>query len=238
MAGLSLENVSKAYSTGSGLGVTALEDISLEVERGEYLAVTGASVSGKSTLLKIIGLQLPPTSGTYSVDGLSTQDLSETERTKLRARQIGYVFQNYRLLPSLNVGENVQLGLEIAGRSIDRSETLDQVTSVLGKVGLKDYLNRYPRELSGGQQQRVAIARAIVKQPELVLADEPTGNLDSETGEAVLEVFDTIYRDGQTLIVVTHDPKVSERAARTTQLRDGRIVSDFCRCPKCSVEDN
>ncbi len=215
-----LRGVSRVFPAGD-VSVTALVDADLVVEPGDYVAVVGPSGSGKSTMLNILGLLDRPTSGTYLLEGIDTSTLSEGQRAGLRSRRIGFVFQSFHLLSHRTVLENVLLAT-IYNR-MPRPERLPAAEEALRRVGLGHRMDFLPTRLSGGERQRVAIARAIVTRPALLLADEPTGNLDSATGESVLAFFDELRNDGLTLIVVTHDDKVSQHAERQVRLRDGRI---------------
>lgn len=215
-----LRGVSRVFPAGD-VSVTALVDADLVVEPGDYVAVVGPSGSGKSTMLNILGLLDRPTSGTYLLEGIDTSTLSEGQRAGLRSRRIGFVFQSFHLLSHRTVLENVLLATTY--NRMPRSERLPAAEQALRRVGLGHRMEFLPTRLSGGERQRVAIARAIVTRPALLLADEPTGNLDSATGESVLALFDELREDGLTLVVVTHDDKVSQHAERHVRLRDGRI---------------
>jgi putative ABC transport system ATP-binding protein len=219
---LELNQVTRAYGEGS-LAVRAVDSISLTVTRGEFTAFVGPSGSGKTTLLNQIGCLDRPTSGEVSIEGRSTSPLSDRELATLRAQRIGFVFQAFNLIPVLTVRENVELAVQLAGREPSR----DEVLSMLAQVGLGGLENRRPNQLSGGQQQRVAIARALVKKPALVIADEPTANLDSDNGQAVLELMQTLNRElSLTFLFSTHDPRVMRFATRIVRLRDGKLVDD------------
>jgi putative ABC transport system ATP-binding protein len=203
------------------VSVPALIGASLTVNRGDYLAVVGPSGSGKSTMLNVIGLLDRPTAGRYLFEGIDTSDLSEGQRSGLRSRRIGFVFQSFHLLAHRSVIENVLLSTIYNG--MPRAERVPAAEDALTRVGLSRRMDFMPTRLSGGERQRVAIARALVTRPSLLLADEPTGNLDSATGGAVLDLFDELRADGLTLMVVTHDSQVSAHADRAIHLRDGRI---------------
>jgi putative ABC transport system ATP-binding protein len=219
---IELGDVSKIYSRDGVNAFAALNHISLSVERGEFLAVQGPSGSGKSTLLHILGCLDKPTNGFYRLSGQDVGALFDRELSRLRARQIGFVFQSFNLLPATTAVENVEVPM-IYGRSrVDRSRAL----ALLDRVGLKDRAKHFGSELSGGQQQRVAIARALVNDPALILADEPTGNLDSAAGADVLDLLEELNAEGRTLLVVTHDVDVARRARRQIDLKDGAIQSD------------
>lgn len=216
---LCLRNVCKIYDRGQ---VTALRSVDLHVARGEYLSVTGASGSGKTTLMQIMGCLLRPTSGEYRLEGVDVGALDEGARTALRARKIGFVFQNFRLLPRMNVVENVALPLTFQG--IERAEREARAVDALCMVGLGNRLRHDPATLSGGQQQRVAIARALCAGPNILLADEPTGNLDPNAAAEILRLFDRLHESGRTIVLITHDRAAAARAERTIRMENGRIV--------------
>ncbi len=214
-----LERATKVYRRGSA-EVRALDAVDLAVHRGEWLAVTGPSGSGKSTLLHLVGLLDRPTAGRVLLDGRDTTALGDAEASRLRGRTIGIVFQDFHLLPEETALRNVMLPLLYAGTA----GAVEKARAALESVGLGPRVDHRPAELSGGEQQRVAIARALVKDPLLVLADEPTGNLDSATGERILDLLAELHRKGITLVVVTHEPVVAARAGRRIEVRDGRIA--------------
>ena len=219
-------DISRIYGDGE-MAVHALEEVTLDVERAKLTAVMGPSGSGKSTLMHILAALDRPTTGYVTIAGTRLGDLSDTEITKLRRKHIGFVFQFFNLLPMLSAEENITLPLSLAGRKPDREWFKDLVE----KVGLTDRLHHRPAELSGGQQQRVAVARALVTQPSVVFADEPTGNLDSRTGDEILELLRASVQDyGQTLVMVTHDARAASRADRVLFLADGRIVKELREC--------
>jgi putative ABC transport system ATP-binding protein len=220
---IQIENMIKVYQMGD-IQVHALRGVTLEAQTGEYVAVMGASGSGKSTLMNMIGLLDRPTSGTYKIRGTEASQMSKSRLADLRNREIGFVFQQFNLLPRVNARRQVELPLFYAGVSGRRSREL--ALNALERVGLADRANHRPDELSGGQQQRVAIARALVNQPSLLLADEPTGALDSQTSIEVMDLFDELHAQGLTIITVTHDPLVAQRAERVVTLSDGKVVSD------------
>ncbi len=214
-----LEGVAKVYRRGIA-EVRALDGVDLEVRRGEWVSVTGPSGSGKSTLLHMLGLLDRPTAGRVLVKGTDATALPDAEASRLRGRSIGFVFQDFHLLPEETALRNVMLPLLYAGAP----GAAGRARAALGSVGLADRADHRPAELSGGEQQRVAIARALVKDPLLVLADEPTGNLDSATGERILDLLGGLHGRGMTLVVVTHEPAVAARAGRRVEMRDGRIA--------------
>jgi putative ABC transport system ATP-binding protein len=205
--------------------VAALTDVDLVVSEGEFVAITGRSGSGKTTLLNILGLLDRPTSGTYRLDGVSAGDLSDRRRSEIRGRKVGFVFQDSFLIPGRTTVENVELGLQLSGvrRGAQRTE---RAREILAAVGLSHRLKARPPTLSGGERQRVALARALATRPSLVLCDEPTGNLDVETGEQVMRLIEEVPGDGSSVILVTHDPELAHRADRNFILRDGKHVDD------------
>jgi len=213
-------DVTKTYDLGGT--VEALAGVSLTLPRGSYTAVMGPSGSGKSTLLNLVGALDTPTSGRVVVDGRTVSSASEAERAAVRGTDVGFVFQTFNLLPRLTAVENVALPTVFDG--VDRTERRRRARELLAEVGLADRTGHLPSELSGGQRQRVAIARALVADPALVLADEPTGNVDTDTGARVLDVFDELHADGNTVLLVTHERHVAERADRVVDVRDGRLV--------------
>jgi len=216
-----LSNISKLYRT-SELETVALDDVSLEVEQGEFVAIMGPSGCGKSTLLNIIGLIDTPTRGEYQLDGAEVSRYSESRLTDVRKRTIGFIFQSFNLIDDLTVYENVELPLLYQGMA--RAARRTRVREVLELVGLESRAKHKPAQLSGGQQQRVAVARAVVGDPKLIVADEPTGNLDTKNGEDVMEMLATLNEQGATIIMVTHSPSHAGRASRLVNLLDGRIV--------------
>jgi len=213
----------KDYEMGAET-VHALRRVDLEIEKNEYVAVMGPSGSGKSTLMNLIGCLDTPTSGEYWLDGQAVQDLEEDELAEIRNREIGFVFQTFNLLPRATALHNVELPLVYAG--MDRDERRERAAEALESVELGDRMDHAPNQLSGGQRQRVAIARALVNRPAILLADEPTGNLDSRTAAEIMAVFDQLHDSGQTIIMVTHEHPIAAHAARIVTLRDGRIESD------------
>jgi len=217
---LQLDHIGKVYQLG-GLEVPILSDVNLTILRGEYVAIMGASGSGKSTLMNILGCLEPPNRGHYYFDGRDVTSLSDNERTDLRNFRIGFVFQQFNLLSRLSAMENVMLPMVYAG--YPRRERQMCARRMLERVGLGERLDHLPSQLSGGQQQRVAIARALVNQPELVLADEPTGALDSRTGQEVMELISQLHKEGITIVLVTHDAAVAHRAQRLFRIEDGKL---------------
>jgi putative ABC transport system ATP-binding protein len=220
---LELTEVAKVYSTET-VETLALREVHLEVKRGEWLAIVGPSGSGKSTLLSILGLLDAPTRGSYRLGGVSTETLTGRERARLRNRSIGFIFQTFNLIGELNVEDNV--GLPLGYRGMSGRDRKELVREALAAVDMSHRLAHYPAQLSGGQQQRVAVARAIVGKPELLLADEPTGNLDSANGAAVMDLLAQLHAAGSTLCMVTHDPAFAKRATRIASVFDGRVVED------------
>ena len=218
---IELSDVTKVYRSGS-LAVAALRGVSVEITEGEYVAVMGPSGSGKSTLMNILGCLDVPTAGTYKLAGDDVSTMSEASLASVRNRRIGFVFQHYNLLASMTALRNVELPLAYGG--VPGPERRARALGALERVGLAHRVQHRPGELSGGQQQRVAMARAIVTEPDLILADEPTGNLDSTAAADVLALFADLQRAGRTLVVITHEPDVANQAARTVRLRDGLVV--------------
>ncbi len=227
---LSLKNIERRYAQAGGHAVLALADVSLHISAGEYVAIVGASGSGKSTLLNVLGLLDQPTSGSYQIDGQSVAGLADDAMSVLRNQKIGFVFQSFHLMARLSVLENVKLPLRYAGAPLQDSAhrlAADQhARALLARIGLSDRLSHTPNELSGGQQQRVAICRALFMRPPLLLADEPTGNLDSKSAADVVAMLRELHQQGQTIVLVTHDHDVARQASRVVTLKDGRVVSD------------
>ena len=218
---LDLQHINKSYGMGK-LAVPVLKDISLQVEAGEYVAIMGPSGSGKSTLMNIIGCLDTPDSGTFTLDGENVLGRGDTAMAELRNRTIGFVFQNFNLLPRETALENVALPLLYAG--VKKHERVARAKEALEAVGLADRITFKPTQLSGGQKQRVAIARAMVNRPKLLLADEPTGALDTAAGDQVMDIFDRLNHDGVTIVMITHEPDIAKRALRQLYIRDGRFV--------------
>jgi putative ABC transport system ATP-binding protein len=219
---LRLRGVNKIYKP-DGQEVTGLEDVNLDIQSGDFLAVMGPSGSGKSTLMNILGCLDIPSSGTYEIKGMPVSRLSPEELARLRNREIGFVFQVFHLLPRYTALRNVELPLLYAG--VGREERAQRALSALRAVGLEDRRNHLSNQLSGGQKQKVAIARALVNRPSLLLADEPTGNLDSKSGEELMEILARLNGEGTTIVVVTHDPAIARRAKRVVYIIDGRLVA-------------
>lgn len=202
----------------------ALKGINLSINKNEYVAIMGPSGSGKSTLMNIIGCLDTPTSGIYELNSQNVSEMDDNELAAVRNKEIGFVFQTFNLLPRSNALHNVELPLIYSG--MHRSDRLDMAEAALDQVGLKDRMMHKPNELSGGQRQRVAIARALVNKPSIILADEPTGNLDTKTGEEIMQLFDELHRQGNTIVLVTHEDFIAEHAERIIKLRDGLVESD------------
>jgi putative ABC transport system ATP-binding protein len=220
---IDLSNITRTYQMGTQT-VRALAGVDLTVRANEYVAIMGPSGSGKSTMMNIIGCLDTPSSGTYILNGTDVSSMSDDDLARVRNREIGFVFQTFNLLPRVSCLQNVELPLVYAG--IRKSRRREMATDALQKVGLGDRMDHKPNELSGGQRQRVAVARALVNNPSILLADEPTGNLDSRTGEEIMQLFEALYRRGNTLLVVTHEEEVAQHARRIVRLKDGVIESD------------
>lgn len=221
---IKLDRIRKVFSLGD-IEVEALGGLSLDIHSGEFIAIMGTSGSGKSTLMNILGCLDTPTSGSYCFEGLQVEDLNRTQLADLRNTKIGFVFQGFNLLPRTSALENVELPL-LYHRHRKATDSRTSSVAALKRVGLGNRLDHEPNQLSGGQQQRVAIARALVTQPSLIFADEPTGNLDSRTTLEVLDLFQTLNREGLTLVMVTHEPEVAQYAGRLVELRDGKLLRD------------
>jgi len=221
---IDVRDVERVYDVTDEITVRALDGVSLRIERGEYVAIMGSSGSGKSTLMNILGCLDAPTAGSYRLDGVDVRDIGEDDLSDLRNRKIGFVFQSFNLIPRTSAQANVELPLAYAG--LGRAERRERAASALAAVGMGNRGHHLPSELSGGQQQRVAVARAIVTNPSLILADEPTGNLDSHSTDDVLDIFDRLNGEGRTVVLITHEDPVAERASRVLRFADGRVLSD------------
>src|SRR5438093_251946 len=233
---IQLEGVTKVFLTDE-VETHALSGIHIEIKKGEHFSISGPSGCGKSTLLSILGLLDTPTDGSYQLNGKPVQDLSMSERARVRNREIGFIFQAFNLIGDLTVYENVELPLTYRG--MPSSERKKRVQESLDKVGMAHRMKHYPSQLSGGQQQRVAVARALCGQPAILLADEPTGNLDSRNGEAVMDLLRELHRDGATICMVTHDPRYARHADRTVHLFDGRICNEeTAKVKTAATEEN
>ena len=230
-----LQGVSKVFYTDE-VETHALATVHLQLQRGEYVSIAGPSGCGKTTLLSLLGLLDTPTDGTYMLDNKDVSDLSASERARVRNREIGFIFQAFNLIGDLTVYENVELPLTYRGMS--SGERKERVQEALERVGMSHRTKHYPSQLSGGQQQRVAVARAIVGKPLILLADEPTGNLDSKNGEAVMSLLKELHNDGATICMVTHDPRYARNADRTIHLFDGQIVRDEATSAAQELEES
>jgi putative ABC transport system ATP-binding protein len=218
---ITLKNITKQYELGDTT-YTALRGVDLTIEEGEFVAIVGASGSGKSTLMNIIGALDVPSHGNYLLEGIEVSELGDDELAQFRNKQIGFVFQQFNLLKNMNVADNVAL----PGRYAHTEQLKEKVAFALEAVGLTSKAKNRPNQLSGGQMQRVAIARALLMSPSIILADEPTGNLDSQTGISIMEIFEALHRQGHTIVIVTHAADVARRASRVVEMRDGQILSD------------
>lgn len=218
------KNLTKHYTVGSTI-VRALDGLDIDIDKGSYIALMGPSGSGKSTLMNILGCLDTPSSGAYFLNDKDVSEVDDDLLAGIRNKEIGFIFQTFNLLPRYTALENVALPMIYAG--IPKKERLARATEVLEKVGLGDRVTHKPNELSGGQRQRVAVARALVMSPSIIFADEPTGNLDSKTSEGIMQLFDEIHQDGNTLIVVTHEEEVAARAQKIIRLRDGKLDSEY-----------
>jgi putative ABC transport system ATP-binding protein len=218
-----IENLSRQFEVGNQI-VRALDHIDLKITKGEYISIMGVSGSGKSTLLNILGLLDTPTKGDYILSGINTSEMNDDEMAHIRSTKIGFVFQSFHLIPRLTAAENIEMPMVLAGiKPKDRQEKVEQA---LSHVSLNDRADHKPEQLSGGQRQRVAIARSIVMEPDVLLADEPTGNLDSTSGIEIIKLLEDLNKEGLTLIVVTHDRKLGNRSDRLIRLLDGKIITD------------
>lgn len=225
---IDINNLVKVYENGS-LRVRALHSVNLSIKKGEFVAIMGPSGSGKSTLMNIIGCLDKCTAGRYFLDSVNIHGLNENELADIRNQKIGFVFQSFNLLPKLSAYENVELPMIYAGGN--QKERRDNAVAALTRVGLADRGHHKPNELSGGQRQRVAIARSLVNQPAIILADEPTGNLDTKSGKEIMNIFTELNKEGATIVMVTHEPEIAEYANRTIVVRDGDIVEDTMNSP-------
>lgn len=221
MEAVQLRNINKFYKA-DGFTFHALKDISISISKGEFVSVMGPSGSGKTTMLDIIGCISTPTSGEYYLDGKRVDKLNSRELALTRNRKIGFIFQNFNLIPQYNLKENIELPLTYSG--IDKKDRKELVVNALSVVGLEGKGKRFPNQLSGGEKQRVAIARALINKPSILLADEPTGNLDSKTGEEILSVFRVLHESGNTIVLITHDSKIAQYASRTYFMKDGELL--------------
>lgn len=221
---ITLKDINKTFLTEE-IETRALNGINIDINKGEYLSLSGQSGCGKSTLLSLLGLLDVPTSGVFMLGDKNVSSLSRDERAKIRSQEIGFVFQSFNLISDLSVYENVMLPLTYQS-GISKAQMNDKVIEVLNKVEMGHRTGHFPSQLSGGQQQRVAVARALVNDPAIILADEPTGNLDSKNAEAVLALFDKLHQDGATICMVTHDPASAKRASRSVEMFDGQLIKD------------
>lgn len=224
MSLIEIRDIYKIYNPGEN-EVRALDGINLTVEHGEFLAIVGQSGSGKSTLMNMLGLLDIPTSGTYVLDGVDVKDMTDDELSEIRNKEIGFIFQGFNLIPSLTAVENVELPLVYRGMKKDERNKL--ALEALERVGLSHRLDHLPKQMSGGQQQRVAIARAVAARPPIILADEPTGNLDSHSGIEVMKILHELHEEGRTVILITHDNDIANEAQRVIRIQDGQIISDI-----------
>ena len=224
---IDIKNIYKIYNEGKESEVRALDGVSLQIDRGEFVSIIGQSGSGKSTLMNILGCLDIPTYGDYHLDGTDITELTDKQLAHIRNKQIGFIFQGYNLIPALNARENVELPLIYQGLGMD--QRYDRAMEALARVGMEDRADHRPAEMSGGQQQRVAIARAIATHPPIIMADEPTGALDSRTGRHVLEILHELNDEGVTIILITHDNGIAATAKRIVRISDGRIVADGTR---------
>ena len=224
---IDIKNIYKIYNEGKESEVRALDGVSLQIDRGEFVSIIGQSGSGKSTLMNILGCLDIPTYGDYHLDGTDITELTDKQLAHIRNKQIGFIFQGYNLIPALNARENVELPLIYQGLGMD--QRYDRAMEALARVGMEDRADHRPAEMSGGQQQRVAIARAIATHPPIIMADEPTGALDSKTGKHVLEILHELNDEGATIILITHDNSIAATAKRIVRISDGCIVADGSR---------
>ncbi len=224
MSLIEIRDIYKIYNPGEN-EVRALDGINLTVEHGEFLAIVGQSGSGKSTLMNMLGLLDIPTSGTYTLDGVDTANMTDDDLSEIRNKEIGFIFQGFNLIPSLTAVENVELPLVYRGMKKEERNKL--ALAALERVGLSHRLDHLPKQMSGGQQQRVAIARAVAARPPIILADEPTGNLDSHSGVEVMKILHELHEEGRTVILITHDNDIANEAERVIRIQDGQIISDI-----------
>lgn len=224
MSLVEVKNLYKIYNPGEN-EVRALDGINLTVEKGEFLAIVGQSGSGKSTFMNMIGLLDIPTSGTYLLDGIDVSSMTDDELSEIRNKEIGFIFQGFNLISSLSAVENVELPLVYRGMKKEQRHRL--AVEALERVGLSHRLNHLPKQMSGGQQQRVAIARAVAARPPVILADEPTGNLDSHSGVEVMKILHELHEEGRTIILITHDNEIAKEAQRVIRIQDGQIIADY-----------
>ena len=222
---IDIENVFKIYNEGTEAEVRALNGVDLAIDRGEFVAVVGQSGSGKSTLMNILGCLDIPTRGTYRIDGQDVRELDDTQLSHIRNKQVGFIFQGYNLIPSLTAYENVELPLIY--QNVSAFKRRDLVMDAMARVGVAERYRHHPAEMSGGQQQRVAIARAIATHPPIIMADEPTGALDSHTGKEVLHFLQQLNKEGSTIILITHDNSIAATARRVVRISDGKIIQDL-----------
>ena len=224
MSLIEIKDIYKIYNPGEN-EVRALDGVSLNIDKGEFVAIVGQSGSGKSTLMNMLGLLDVPSSGEYCLDGEDVSHMSDDQLSEIRNKQIGFIFQGFNLISSLTAQENVELPLIYRGMRAEQRHKLS--LEALEKVGLSHRLNHLPKQMSGGQQQRVAIARAVAARPPIILADEPTGNLDSRSGEDVMQILTTLYKEGKTVILITHDKGIADRAKRVIRIQDGQVIDDY-----------
>jgi putative ABC transport system ATP-binding protein len=220
---ISMEQIGKVYASGK-VKVEALKGVDLRIDKGEFVAIVGPSGSGKSTLMNLLGCLDTPTSGTYRLSGETVGNLSRDQLADIRNRRVGFIFQNFNLLPHITAAENVEMPLLFGG--VSTRERRSRAKTLLELVGLGDRMDHKPTELSGGQMQRVAIARALAMEPDIILADEPTGNLDTSSGGDIMSIFTDLWKQGRTMIIITHDPALAQRAGRIVEVRDGTITAD------------
>ena len=229
MALIEVKDLYKIYNPGEN-EVRALDGVSLTIDRGEFVAIIGHSGSGKSTFMNMLGLLDVPTSGEYKLDGHNTSKLSDDEMSEIRNKEIGFIFQGFNLISSLTAQENVELPLAYRGMPKAQRQVLSE--DALKRVGLEKRMNQLPKQMSGGQQQRVAIARAVAAKPPIILADEPTGNLDSHSGAEVMRILHELHREGRTVILITHDNEIAANAHRVIRIQDGQVVEDYINADK------